>query len=96
MLLAQVANQGRPSTGCEEAMSAAASVPLSVNADTELDRTAHACGSVEEWADAARKYPDAMGVTDPSFIDPAIDLIGICRDKSPSPVCLDARQLGLF
>ena len=79
-------------------MAAAAQIPVDQDANSELVRTASACASVNEWVQAARKFPQAMGQTSATSIDPEYDLSGICGLARTAPVCQDAiaRNLNTF
>lgn len=94
--LSAVGSADRPDGPCEEAVSAAASVPAGDNADRELRATTTACASVAEWEAAMRQHPAAMGLTDGSYINPTIDLLALCNQGTGRAVCDDARSRGVL
>lgn len=80
---------------CLSAIMEAAAIPADQDANEPLIRSAFECETVDEWVAAVSKYPSAMGLADPSMIDPEYDLMGICGEAPQAPVCVDAARLGL-
>jgi hypothetical protein len=59
--------------------------------DTEFDRTAKDCVSVDEWAAGADLYPDALGQTrsmSKSELELAVQ--SVCFENKGTPMCEDA------
>ena len=73
---------------CEEDFAAAAAVPLTRTNDTELDATLYSCGSAAEWKQVLRKYPDVMGLPDPTADEISLALELACTNtRGDSPIC---------
>lgn len=80
-----------PGPACASAFAAAAAVPVDQVNDTEFDRTATDCVSVDEWTAGADLYPDALGQTrsmSKSELELAVQ--SVCFENEGTPMCEDA------
>lgn len=81
---------------CNQAMAAAAAVPLSRTNDDEFATTLSSCGSVAEWESALIRYPKAAGLTSVSHADVPLYLSAACYFGPSSNVCLEAERSGFI
>nr|AGU09707.1 Protein of unknown function DUF2510 [uncultured organism] len=81
-------------SACEQAMAAAAAVPLSRTNDAEFATTLRSCGSVAEWEAALIRYPKATGLTSVTRADVPLYLSAACYFVPSSSICLEAERTG--
>jgi hypothetical protein len=62
-----------------------------VHATAALDE----CATASEWIAAARQHPDAIGLSDPEFIDED-SIYGQCALHMDTAVCRDAVSVGMI
>ena len=87
----------KPYTACQTAMQAAADVALSQVNDTQFAVTLADCGDVDEWERALKRFPGALGMSNPTSADIANTLRAACApDELDSQVCVDARSNGIL
>ncbi len=61
-----------------------------------FDESLSVCTTSEEWLQALRTHPGAIGLKGPEFVD-AISLASVCTlDVTETPVCADAVDQGLI
>ena len=82
-----------PSSGCQQAMQAAAAEPDSARADPLIRATLDECSSADEWLAALNDYPGAMGLTAKADIGDR-ELQSACYGSEHRTVCLDAKASG--
>lgn len=81
---------------CDEAMSAAAAVPLAETNDAEVGETLRVCDSYDAWASALRSHPDVIGLSNLTETDISVVLQTACPSSPTSAVCTDANSQGLI
>lgn len=88
-----------PSTDltCEQAIAAAAAVPLDAVNNDEVFESLVACSTAAEWIVGIQGSPDVFGVTSIPDADIPIYLQTVCYEQYlQSPVCMDAEAQGLL
>ncbi len=84
------------SVSCVTAMQLAGNEAATTQAS--LEQTAYDCPTVEEWLDALRVHPEAMGLNERAEIGER-DVQDMCRTSNAnlrdSPMCQDAYALGV-
>jgi hypothetical protein len=75
-----------PPAACLDDMRAAANEPDSTRADPILISSLTSCQTADQWLDALRRYPAAMGLNGPDAVGP-IDLQAACGPHPNTPVC---------
>jgi hypothetical protein len=73
---------------CLDAMEAAAAEPDPAAADPLIVRTLDACASVDEWLEALRRHPGAMGLTERAEIGD-LDVQSVCFGSEDTRVCVE-------
>jgi hypothetical protein len=80
---------------CQTAMLEAAAVPASQVNDSEMSKTLAACSGVDEWEQALRRWPNALGMTVFTSADVSNALRAACAPEArDSLVCQNARSSG--
>lgn len=90
---------GLPATNltCEQAIAAAAAVPLEAVNNDEVFESLVACPTAAEWIAGIQGFPEVFGVTSIPDADVPIYLQTVCYDQYlQSPVCTDASAQGLL
>lgn len=82
------------SESCRDAMRTAEAEPDSTRADPLIDATLSACSTAEEWVEALRLHPGAMGLSTAAVVS-ELHLQIVCYDQAGTPVCVDAAARGL-
>lgn len=95
LLAACGGNAADMSTECMDAFAVAADTPDGMDAQEALDATLQACEGYDEWVQALRDEPAAMGRETGAMLEGPMELAGVCRDAD-GPVCDDARQRGII
>lgn len=76
-----------PPAACLDDMREAASITDPAEADPVLVRTLTSCGTAEQWLEALRRYPAAMGLNERAQIG-EVDLDAACgAGNTDTPVC---------
>lgn len=82
---------------CEQAIAAAAAVPLDAVNNDEVFESLVACSTAADWIAGIQTSPEVFGVTSIPDGDIPIYLQTVCYDQYlQSPVCMDAKAQGLF
>ena len=79
---------------CKDAMFAAAAIPADQEADAELEATASACRTVDEWIEAVQEYPAAYGMNELTDADMPLYIQSLCYGLESTPMCVDAEANG--
>lgn len=90
---------GSAASQCEASMRAAAAEPVdSTRIQPLLTQTLYQCSTAEEWLEALRAHPGALGMTERAEIG-NLDIQVMCytlnAEQIASPMCMDAYALGL-
>lgn len=86
MLLSGCSSGVEPSTACIEDMEEAATISDPAAADPVLVRTLASCETAEQWLEALRRNPGAMGLNERAEIGD-LDLQAACFGHEDTPVC---------
>lgn len=75
-----------PPAACIEDMQRAATITDSAEADPVLIHSLTTCGTADQWLEALRRNPGAMGLNERAEIGD-IDLRSACYGNEDTPVC---------
>lgn len=57
----------------------------------QLDESLTTCETVDQWIAGLKRYPEALGISGPEFVDAAIELRSVCTaEMATTPVCSEA------
>lgn len=86
----------QPSAACLSDMRAAAAETDPSRANPLIRTTLTSCRTSQQWLEALRRHPAAMGVAGPEHVG-RVDLIAACLDPADhdAPVCADAIRRGV-
>ena len=84
-----------PSVECHNAMVEASLERDPEAADPLLIETLSTCKSADEWLEALRGHPQAMGLRGEEYVG-EVDVRAACAGHKQEPVCVDAVDEGLI